>query len=83
VNNGIGAHWILSARHAASEFEAISKHLDLDIISTGEPGVFRVMMEGKALTDAKIRLTNQSDWSMQPVSDQDGIVRFPAQPWEG
>jgi len=41
------------------------------------------VFEGEALIDAKIRLTHQSGWSMQRVSDQDGIVRFPALPWEG
>jgi len=83
VKNGIGTHWIMSARYTSSGVEPIAEHLELDIIPTGDPGAFRVVFEGEALTNAKVRLTHQLGWSMHRVSDQDGIVRFPALPWEG
>jgi len=83
VNDGIGTHWIMSARYAATSTDPIAEHLELDIIPTGKPGEFRIVFEGAPLANSMVRLTNESGWSMQRRSDAEGIAQFHAMPWKG
>ncbi|BEH15549.1 hypothetical protein [Marinobacter shengliensis] len=81
--DGVGTHWTMASRFVADARVTAPTQLELDIVPTGEPGAFKVVLLGAPLANHTVRLANESGWGMDRRTDAEGVVAFPPLPWKG
>ena len=73
--------WTPAARYI-TDFAARTATLALDIVPSGEPGVFKLFYKGQPLAKAKVEVIALSGWARQVTTDAQGAFRI-ALPWKG
>lgn len=81
--DGVGTHWTLAARYAADPLEKADKRLEFDLVPTGKLGEFQVTLHGEPVTNHTVRLATEFGWRMERNTNHEGLVSFPALPWQG
>lgn len=66
--------WVPAAALASTGQAAFA----LDLVPTGEPGVFRLQFRGQPLADQKVQIVVPDEKETEIVSDSAGLVRVPA-----
>ena len=75
--------WIPAARWVASAGQAVEANAKaLDLVPTGKPGEFRVLLNGAPLPKVQVAMVAPSGWSRTAHSSDEGTVNF-ALPWKG
>lgn len=74
--------WFRPGARLITSFAAQTPKLDLDIVPTGSPGEFKVVLKGQPLPKSKVSLVTQSGWAKEAHTDAQGVVKFDM-PWQG
>lgn len=73
--------WIPAARYIP-DFSERAPTLNLDIVPTGTPGVFKVFLGKDPIPKAKVEVIAQSGWSRELRTDNTGVLKV-TMPWRG
>jgi len=73
--------WIPAARYIP-DFSERAPMLNLDIVPTGTPGVFKVFLGKEPFPKAKVEVVAQSGWSRELRTDNTGVLKV-SMPWRG
>ncbi|MDR2452952.1 MAG: DUF4198 domain-containing protein [Candidatus Accumulibacter sp.] len=74
--------WHRPAARLITDFSAQAPSLALDIVPTGNPGVFQVTFHENPLPRTSVEISVQSGWSKRARTDDEGRVSFDL-PWRG
>ncbi|WP_420135365.1 cobalt ABC transporter substrate-binding protein [Rhodopseudomonas sp.] len=74
--------WFYPAARLITGFSAQQPKLVLDLVPTGQPGLFKLVFKDQPKPKTKVTLTTQSGWAKEAHTDADGLVSF-EMPWKG
>lgn len=78
----INAWFLMNARYTADASVAAQPKLTMDIVPTGKPAEFQLVLKGQPLAKAKLVAMVQSGWEKVAYTDAQGKARFDL-PWKG